>query len=206
MKKSISIIVVALVVAASVAPLVYAAQATSGPINTRASVAGGLSQTIVIRKNNSAGAIITTIDFGQLADIGTGTLRSDPNGTTGTGDAVAFITPNSQGLPYVTTVDGTVMSNGTTTLPNGALVVVPVYATQDNGGLAKPSGATLGTAGSWVGTGKVLYQSESGIAAARTFQAHFSVTDDPTAGSTASVPLSQASGQYAGTVTITTTA
>ncbi len=205
MKKLISMSVLALVLSASVAPVAIAAEATSGPINTKASVAGGLSQTIVIRKNSFAGAIITSIDFGQLADIGTGTLRSDPNGTTGTGSAVAFITPNSSGLPYVTTVDGTVMSNGTTTLPNGALVVTPTYAAADNGGLAMPAGAVLGTGGTWVGTGKVLYDSEDGIAAGRTFQAAFAITDDPAAGSTASVPTSQASGNYAGTVTITTT-
>ncbi len=205
MKKLISVFVAVLVFTAS-APVIFAATATTGPINTQASVAGGLSQTVVIRKNSFSGAIITAINFGQLADIGTGTLRSDSNGTTGTGSAVAFITPNSAGLPYITTVDGTVMSNGTTTLPNGALVVVPVYAAADNGGLSMPAGATLGTGGTWVGTGKVLYDSENGVAAGRTFQAIFSVTDDGAAGSTAAVPLSQASGNYAGTVTITTTA
>lgn len=203
--KKLALFLAAVVALGPAAPAAFAAQASTGPIVTAANVGGGLSLQVVIRKNNSAGAIITSMDFGQLEDIGTGTLRSSATGSTQTGDAVAFITPNAHGLPYTVTVDGTQMSNGTTTLPDGALCVAPVYATQDNGGASQPAGSVLGSAGSWVGTGKVIYQSESGVAEGRTVQGHFSITDDPAAGSTASVPLSQAAGDYTGTVTITVT-
>ena len=206
MKKLMSMSVVAAFVALTLAPSAFAATATSGPFTTSASVSGTLTLTTVIKKNSSTGATITTMDFGQLTDIGTGTLRSSATGTTGTGAADMFITANSHGLPYTITQTGTAMSNGSTTLPAGALTVVPVYAAADNGGATMPTGASLGSAGTWVSTNKVLYTSETGTAAMRTIQAIYSVTDDPTAGSTASVPLNQAAGTYSGTVTITVTA
>jgi hypothetical protein len=188
-----------------VSPVAMAATASTPTITTSASVPSALTLGVTLRKNDSAGAIITTMDFGNLVDIGTGTLRSSPTGTTGTGAVAAFITANSQGLPYTITSTGTALSNGTTTLPSGALTVVPGYAAADNGGAALPTGAVVGSAGSWVGT-RTLYTSESGTAAIRTIQAGYSVTDSPAAGSTAVVPLNQAAGTYNGTVVITVTA
>lgn len=188
------------------APAFAATSTQSFPAS--ALVDGSLSMNIVVRKNSTAGAVITSMAFGQLQDIGTGTLRSSATGpgNTGTGNATASITANSHGLPYSITQTGTALSNGTTTLPSGACTVVPVYAAADNGGAAKPAAAVLGSAGTWVSTNKALYTSETGTAAMRTIQAIYSITDDPAAGSTAGVPVSQAGGTYTGTITFTVTA
>lgn len=204
MKKLISLAVMAVMVLGL--KTAYAATATSGAIGTSATVTAGLTLDVVLRKNDSGGAVITSMNFGGLKNIGTGTLRSSSTGSTTTGNVTAMITANSQSLPYVITQTGTAMSNGSTTLPSGACTVVPVYAAADNGGASMPSGAVLGTAGTWVATGKVLYDSENTAAAIRTIQAVYSITDDPAAGSTAGVPLNQAAGNYTGTVTITVTA
>ena len=205
MKKMLSAALLSAMVFVSYASVVNAATVSKGPFTTSAVVQSALDITVVLKKNDFAGATITSMDFGRLIDIGTGTLRSSPTSTTGTGAVDAFISPNNQGLPYTITQTGTAMSNGATTLPAGALTVVPVYAAADNGGQAKPAGATVGTAGSWVGT-RTLYTSETGAASARTIQAIYSVTDDPAAGSTGAVLQSQAGGTYTGTVTISITA
>ena len=205
MKKLITLAVAIAIVSGFAAPVVYAASDSKGPFTTSATVDSALALSVVLKKNDFAGAVITSMNFGNLVDIGTGTLRSSPTSTTGTGAVDAFISANSQGLPYTITQTGTTMSNGGTTLPNGALNVVPVYAAADNGGAAIPAGASIGTKGTWVGS-RTLYTSESGTAALRTIQAIYSVTDDPVAGATAGVPVNQAAGTYTGTVTITVTA
>ena len=204
MKKIISFTVIAVMALGFVVPA-FAATTSTAPIATSATVLGGLTLSVTLKKNDFAGAVVTSMNYGNLVDIGTGTLRSTATGSTGTGAVAAFISANSQSLPYTITQVGTVMSNGSTTLPNGALNVVPVYATADNGGLGIPAGAALGTKGTWVGS-RTLYTSEPGSAAIRTRQAIYSVTDDPAAGATSGVPQSQATGIYTGTVTITVTA
>ncbi len=202
MKKVISLAVLAMVAFAMPA---YAASTSSPAITTSAQVLSALTLNVSLHKNSSTGAVVTAMDFGSLQNIGTGTLRSSTTGSTGTGNVTAMISANSQSLPYTITQNGTNMSNGSTTLPSGALGVVPVYASQDNGGAALPAGAVLGTKGSWVGN-RTLYTSESGAAQIRVIQAIYSITDDPAGGATAGVPLNQAPGTYTGTVTITVTA
>ena len=182
---------------------VFAATATSGPVNISASVDGTLTLSVALKKNNSVGATIPSMDFGQLIDIGTGTLRSSAAGSTLTGNVTAMISANSHGLPYAITQTGTTLSNGATTLPSGACTVVPVYASADNGGAALVG--TLGTKGPWAVSGKTLYTSDA-AGSVRTIQAIYSVTDDPASGATTGVPLSQAGGTYSGTVTFTVTA
>jgi hypothetical protein len=206
MKKLIAVVTLVVTGIYLAVPSAFAAASSAGPYTVSAEVDGALSMTVVLKKNNSAGATITAMDFGKLVDIGTGTLRSSPTSTTGTGSAVAFITANSHGLPYTITQTGTVLTSGVNTLPSGACTVVPVYATADNGGAAKPAGAVVGSAGTWVATNKAIYTSETGTAALRTVQAIYSVTDDPAAGATAGVPLNQAGGTYTATATITVTA
>ncbi|HTL70289.1 MAG TPA: hypothetical protein VL404_03260 [Candidatus Eisenbacteria bacterium] len=142
------------------------------------------------------------MNFGTLQDIGTGTLRSTPAGSTGTGDVIALISAVSTGNPYTITQNGTQLTSGSNTLPAGAQTVVPVYATQDNGGNALVG--TLGTAGSWVNANKTLYTSNA-AADTRLIQFHYSITDDPAAGATTGVPTSQAAGTYTATVTFTVT-
>ena len=198
--KLVSAFVIVFLVAS---PSAFAATATSGPHTIRAEVDGTLTMSVVLRKNSSTGTVLTSMDFGKLVDIGTGTLRSSATSTTGTGNVTAMISANSHGLPYTITQTGTALSNGATTLPSGACTVVPVYSALDNGGAALVG--TLGVAGTWVTSGKTLYTSNA-IGSVRTFQAGYSVTDDPAAGATTGVPLSQAGGIYNGAVTFTVTA
>jgi hypothetical protein len=181
------------------------AGSTFGPVPISAVVAEDLSLTVTMRQNDFAGPLVTSMNFGELVDIGTGTLRSSPTSTTGTGAVAVFLSANSQGAPYQLLQTGTALNNGSATIPAGASTVVPVYAAADNGGAAMPAGATLGTAGTWVASNKVLYSSETGTAAGRTIQAIYSITDDPSAGATTGVPLDQPGGTYNGTVTFTMT-
>ncbi|MEQ1765955.1 MAG: hypothetical protein ABL859_00880 [Methylotenera sp.] len=208
MKKLISLAVVLGMVAGFVSPSLMAATTTSGPITVGATVATAVALNVTMLKNDFNGATVTSMDFGRLITLpltggGTTGLRSSATSTTGTGAVDVFISGNSQGAPYTISQTGTPVTSGANTLPAGALNVVPVYATQDNGGAALPAGASIGTPGTWVGT-RTLYTSGS-TGALRTIQAYYSVTDDPAAGATASVPTSQAAGTYTGTVTFTMT-
>lgn len=181
-----------------------AATVSSAAVPVSVIVDGSLSMNLTLRKNSSTGAVISGMNFGELKEVVPGTLRTSTTSSTGTGNVTAVISANSHSLPYIITQSGTVLTNGSSTIPAGACTVVPVYATQDNGGASLPSGASLGSAGSWVGN-KTLYSSESSNAAIRVFQAIYSVTDDPAAGATGAVPVNQATGTYTGTVTFTVT-
>lgn len=195
---------------ALVSPQAFAATATTGALSISAQVDSTLTLSVILRQNSSTGTVISAMNFGTLQELvqtsGARSLRSSTAGSTGTGNVTAMITANSHGLPYVIRQTGTALSNGVTTLPTGACTVVPVYAIDDNNGQSRPAGSLMGIAGSWVSVDKTLYASESGTAQVRTIQAIYSITDDPTAGATAAVPISQAGGTYNGTVTITVTA
>lgn len=204
MKKLMPKVVFSLLFLLALQPLAPIEISSSDPIIIVTSIDGTLTLTVAMHKNNSGGALVSSMDFGVLEDIGTHTLRSSSTGTTGTGAVAVFITTNSHGAPYSVTQTGTALSNGAVTLPAGACAVTPVYSTFDNGGAALPSGASLGTPGTWVATNKILYQSDS-AGALRTFQAYYSITDDPSAGASSFVPMDQAGGTYTGTVTITAT-
>ena len=203
MKKLIMIVLLIATVITLASPNAFAATASAGPYAVSATVDSALSMEVVLKKNDSAGAIVTDMNFGNLVDIGTGTLRSSATSTTGTGAVVAFITANSHGLPYTIKQSGQPLWNSSTSLPSGACTVVPVYAEADNGGDAQPSGASIGTAGSWVGD-RTIYTSET-AGTMKTIQAIYSITDDAAAGATDSVSLSQAGGNYSGAVIITVT-
>lgn len=203
MKKGMQLILAIALVAVFTVPA-GAETVSSSQYTTRAEVEGGMTINVELHKNSSTGAVVTSMDFGTLEDIGTGTLRSSPTGSTGTGNVTALVSANAQGLPYEIRQTGTALSNGTTNLPAGACTVVSIYEPLDNGGAGLPSGATLGTAGSWVATDKVLYHSDS-AGALRTIQAIYSITDDDDAGSTDIVPLTQPGGIYNGVVTFTAT-
>ena len=165
MKKTLSLAMIALTAFACVTPFAQAATSVQGPFTVSASVASALALTVVMKKNDFAGATVASMNFGNLIDIGTGTLRSSATGTTGTGAVAVFLSANSQGAPYSITQTGTPMSNGSTTLPAGACIVKPVYAAADNGGSTMPAGATLGTGGTWTSASpKLIYQSEGGAA------------------------------------------
>jgi hypothetical protein len=203
MKNLTKLVPVFVIVFLVASPSAFATTATSGPYTISASVDGTLTMSVALKKNSSTGAALTSMDFGKLVDIGTGTLRSSATSTTGTGNVTAMISANSHALPYVISQTGTVLSNGVQTLPSGACTVVPGLYPADNGGAANVG--TVGTAGTWVATGKTLYTSNA-TGDIRTIQAAYSVTDDSAAGATTGVPLNQASGTYNGSVTFTVTA
>lgn len=206
--KLVSLFVIVFLVAS---PSCFAATATSGPYTVSASVDGGLTLSVALKKNSSTGTTITSMDFGKLTQFDwtdpisgavSSTLRSSATSTTGTGNVTCMISANSHGIPYTITQTGTAMSNGTTTIPSGACPVTTAYSPLDNAGAGLVG--SLGTKGTWVGT-RTLYTSDS-VGSIRAFQAIYSVTDDPAAGASSAVPLSQAGGTYNGTVTFTVTA
>lgn len=206
MKKFASVVAIATFALSSI-PSAHAATATSGPYTISAQVSNTLTLSVVLKKNSSTGATITSLDFGTLQTFtnpttGGQTLRSSTAGSTGTGSVVALVSANSHSLPYSIKQTGTALSNGTTTIPAGACTFVPVYAAADNGGLANTN--TLGSPQSWVGADKTIVTSTDG--SMRTYQVHYSITDDPSAGATAAVPVNQAGGTYNGQVTFTATA
>ncbi len=204
MKKTLTASMIVFTVMVCVAPCAEAATDVKGPIVVAATVSSQLSLTVVMKRNNFAGATINSMNFGNLIDSGSGITGSNPSSTTGTGAVDVFLSANTQGAPYSIMQTGTPMSNGTTILPDGACIVKPIYDAADNGGLAMPAGASLGTGGTFTSASpKLLYQSEGGVAQARTVQALYSITDDPAAGATADIPVNQGAGTYSSTVTYT---
>ncbi len=206
MNKLTTLAVLAIAVWALTTPVAFAATQSTAPITITAQVNGALSISVNLFKNSVSVANDipdNAINFGNLNnDLGTGNLRSTTTGSTGTGNVTALISAVSSGVQYTITQTGTQLTSGVNTIPSGATTVVPIYTPADNGGAALVG--TMGTNGSWVGT-KTLYTSNA-AGALRVIQAIYSVTDDPAAGSTAVVPLSQAAGTYTGTVTFTVTA
>ncbi len=200
--KLIGAVIAAVLVQTACLP-VFAGGSNTNPIIISTSVDGTLTLTVAMRKNSPNGPLVPAMDFGILQSRGNSLVSSEA-GSTGTGAIHMFISANSHGVPYTVTQTGTALSNGTTTLPAGACNVVPVYSANVNGGLPMPAGASLGTAGSWIAVNKTLYTSGP-TGALRTFEAYYSITDDPAAGATGSVPLFQQAGNYSGTVTITAT-
>lgn len=210
MKKFMSIAVILGMAAGFTAPYVIAATSIEGPITVSAAVPVAFDLEIAMKQNTFAGATLTAMDFGTLGTItltngSKSSLRSVTTGSTGTAAVDVFFGASTQGAPYTITQTGTPMTGpGGATLPAGNLIVVPVYAEDDNGGAPIPAGASVGPRGSWVGT-RTIYTSGPS-AAARTVQAYYSITDDPAAGAVGGITSAQAAGAYTGTVTFTLTA
>lgn len=213
MKKLTILMVLVAAMALVVTPAV-ATTVTNPAINVSASVDGTLSLAVHLFKGSTAGPTgseLSSISFGTLkeytqtiAGVSSTTLRSSDTG--GMGEVIALISANSHQLPYTISQTGTQLTAGSNQIPTGPCVVTPVYATQDNAGLAMPASAKLADGGTWVGS-RTLYTSESGLAAQRQIQAHYSITDDNVnTKATGAVPANQAAGNYAATVTITVTA
>lgn len=129
--------------------------------------------------------------------------------------AVVFTQPF--GLPYEVRHTGTAATSGVNALPNGSFGITPVYSSTDefSPGVpqgAMPVGATLGTAGSAVIVNKLVYSSEPapGPATARIIQVYYSLPPDGPGGvdpfpGYQQIPLSQPTGSYSATVTLTIT-
>jgi hypothetical protein len=171
-----------------------------------AQVKDDLTMSLKLFKNDITGADITAggkMDFGELVDIGTGTLRSSSTSTTGTGAVLAYVTVNSHGLPWTLKQSGSDLINGTEVLERGSLAVKPVYLPVDNN--SNPNDGAVGNAGTWVAVDKTLYSS-SPAGPMRTIRAYYSITDDPNAGASApAIPLDKRGGSYSGTITFTVT-
>ncbi len=207
MKKLFGLVLSILFTLIATVPAGYAATASSGPYSVSAQVNSTLTLSVVLKKNSSTGATVSSIDFGTLQEFtnpttGGKTLRSSTAGSTGTGSVVALVSANSHGVPYSIKQTGTALSAGGSTIPAGACTFVPVYASADNGGAGNTN--TLGSATSWVGNDKTIVTSTDG--SMRTYQVHYSITDDTAAGANAAVPVNQIGGTYSAQVTFTATA
>lgn len=182
------------------------AAAVSSTVNVSAEVRDDLTMSVKLFKNDITGANISAggkMDFGELVDTGTGTLRSSATSTTGTGAVLAYITVNSHGHPWTLKQTGTDLTSGGVTLERGSLAVKPIYLGVDNNG--NPDDGLVGSAGTWAAVDKTLYAS-SAAGKMRTIRAYYSITDDPAAGASApAIPLDKIAGSYTGTVTFTAT-
>jgi hypothetical protein len=179
---------------------------SSTPVAVTADVKDDMTMSLKLFKNDITGTEITAggaMNFGELIDIGTGTLRSSAASTTGTGAVLACVTVNSHGKPWTLKQTGSDLTSGGASLERGSLVVKPVYLPVDNGGIANDG--SIGGAGSWVASDRLLYSS-SASGRMKTIRAYYSITDDPVAGAASpSIPLDKAAGTYTGTVTFTVT-
>lgn len=205
--KSVAVIAAISVLAAQstyAAPL----SASTAALNVSAVVAQVLAISATIRQNSSTGTVLPAIAYGTLQQFNDingvpQTLRSSALGSTGTGDGVIMVTVISTlGTQYTVTEVGTAMTSGANTIPAGACAVNPVMNPLDNNGSANVG--VLAAAGSWIGS-RTVYTSDA-IGSLRTFQLHHALTDDPVAGASSAVPLSQPAGNYNGTITLTVTA
>lgn len=212
MRYLLKAITIALVVV-SLTQNLFAATVTSGTFPISANVDGTMTLNVQLKRNTPTGpgAVASSLAFGNLKEFSftnpttqvvSKTLRSSDD--TGVGAYVAVITVNSHQTGYQIRQTGTELRNALAnkTIPTGACVVKPVYATQDNGGQTD-NGVMPSNGFSWVGTDKVLYTNSAG--SIRTIQAIYSITDDPNVGASSAVPLDQAGGAYSGTVTFTAT-
>ena len=222
MKKLMTIVTLLVTAFALVSPSAFAVTVNSPAIPISASVDGSLTLSVTLFKDSATGptgSALSSINFGQLqvfvnTSTSGQTLRSSDTGTGAVmGGVVALVSANSHGLPYVITQNGTSLTGTGGTIPTGACRVVPVYSSTDQlGGVPQgtiPVGASVGPKASWVGT-RTIYTSETGTAALRIAQAHYSITDDPGAYPVVTTPTAvlttQAGGSYSGSVTFTVTA
>lgn len=169
-----------------------------------------VKELIGVQDPGISGTIVSTMSFGQL-------IHKFADGT----EAGAwfsdkwyavFMYTSSFGHPYQITSTCAGLTSGGDSLPYGSFVLKPDYNAADKwvwvGGsaeqLAMPLGALLGTEGPAVGTNLLIYRSEL-AASNRIIRAYYSLpnpTATPPSGYNP-IPLSQPSGTYSGTVTIT---
>lgn len=159
-------------------------------------------------------SIATSMDFGKftylLADNSNAGMFYSPTGY------CVNIYADSFGKPYEIRSSCLGVSDGIHSLPTGSFGLTPVYSETDewkySGGAVKqgsiPAGATLGTSGPAIDPNKLVYSSESGVGSARILQAYYGFPPLKAGGAFpfngfVSIPLTQASGQYSGTVTLT---
>ena len=129
-----------------------------------------------------------------------GSLRSDAAQGPMRGEFYfdVYLHPNSSGRPYKLTQTASALTNGTRTIPAGACVVTPWPV--DKNGQSYPSGAVIGTQGSFIASSKILYQSDpSGAYAPVAFT--YAIANSSANGATELVPFDQMGGSYTSSVT-----
>ncbi len=195
MKKVVGIVMLGAAVIAL--PLGVRAQ-TVGPIPVSATVDSvqSFNCTIVQFQNGARVGEVTRMDFGT-------SFRG--KNTDGSLAALTFsrhhqIFCGFLGPAGSITTSGTPLSNGTTTLPNGAYIQTPLQGQGGDPTKPLPGGSIVGTRSTAVGTHQV-YSGPSGATVSWTV----GITNDPNNGATEFIPPSQAAGTYNGTYTITYT-
>ena len=156
-----------------------------------------------------------------VTSLGFGPLRNTFDDGTGAGIwfakryFAAMIFTQPFGKPYNVNSTSAGVTSGVNRLPDASFVLAPGYAAQDEFSPgspqgAMPSGASLGTKASAVATNKLVYSSEIGTATGRIIRAFYSVPPLNANGSLpypdwSGIPLTQPSGSYTGTATLTIT-
>ena len=161
----------------------------------------------------SSGTTVPSMSFGTLAHI----LPSgvDAGSWFSNNYFAALIYTGSFGNRYEIKSTCTGLVSGGNSLPTGSFGLTPGYAAADRWDGADPAtaqgpqpvGSVLGTAGPAIATNKSIYRSET-AASNRILRAFYSIPPKATGGADpytghVSIPLTQPSGTYSGTVTIT---
>lgn len=169
-----------------------------------------IKELIGVQDPGISGTIVSTMSFGSL-------IHKFPSNGSEAGAwfsekwYAVFMYTSSFGHPYQITSTCAGLTSGGNSLPVGSFVLKPDYNSLDEwvwvGGSAAQGGmpidAVLGTEGPAVGTNLLIYRSEL-AASNRIIRAYYSLpnpTATPPSGYNP-IPLSQASGDYSGTVTI----
>lgn len=202
MNKTQKIAVIAIAALMAFMPTAAFAATASNVVTASASVGSALSLQTTIIQHEGTPDVQTTVgsmSFGSLSPTGFGGLASPRFFT-------VYVSANTQSAAYILSQNGQDMSNGTTTLPDGAQNMVLVYNAADNGNQGIPVGATLGTPvdSTWIGA-RTIYDSENTNAQIRAIQCIYGLRSDAALGTGNFVPANQAPGTYQGNITFTVT-
>lgn len=213
--KKLQLVILSLCLALAVMAIAYAASSFDVTINA---VVPDITPDINIvtkeltQANQSPwdGTTVTTMGFGTLTHL------LDGGGEAGAWFSKKYfavmIFTNGFGKKYEVRSTCAGLTSGGNSIPANSFGLTPQYVGEDKwssgdaqGG--KPAGATLGSAGSAITTNKSIYQSEAG-GSARIIRAFYSLPPFGSGGALPfpgyqPIPLTQAPGTYAGTVTIT---
>lgn len=173
----------------------FAVSVNSAAITAKASINSSLTLDVVVEDQLSS-AITPSLDFGNL-------IRVNDEFRSQTFYKV-YLTINSVGDPCELSQLGTFLSRtgGGEIIPSGVYIVKPEYDAGQNSSKAQPAGSQVGSRGTAVGT-RVLFTDPTG--SDRTITATYTLSGDSNLGATETIPLSQKSGSYNGTIQYTLT-
>lgn len=156
------------------------------------------------------GPVVTAMNFANLASNGTfdpdgtGPLPAQPRSLNSLKAFQAFFGVNAQQRPFTVKQTAGPLQGGGNVIPAGAFIVTPLDGVGGDTTKPLPAGLTKGTRQSAIGTNLVLF-SRATNGSSDTMAATYGITDDPTKGATAFIPLDQAAGTYTTTITFTAT-